>query len=73
MRYVFRCKSYTFTSFNWIYESLYKTDSSRKIIPYWIKDYINYEILVMWIMNDGSYIKNKGIKLSTNSFTLNLL
>jgi len=41
-----------------------------KIIPTWIEDYLSPIALAIWIMDDGGWIKNRGIKLSTNCFTL---
>lgn len=74
-RYYYRFRTFTYTSFNWIYESFYKLDlydnKLRKIVPYeLLKEYFNYEILAIWLQDDGSIYKNKGIKFSTNSFTL---
>lgn len=79
MRYSIRFRTYTYSSFNWIYEGFYKTDINltnnktirRKIVPEFIKDYLTPRALAIWLMDDGCYHKKRGIKFATNSFTLN--
>ncbi len=68
LRYYYRFRTYTFASFNWIYDSFYI--NKRKVIPSYIGDYLTPLALAIWIMDDGSLYKNKGIKFSTNCFTL---
>ncbi len=70
IRYIYRLRSYTFSSFNWIHSSFYP--NNRKVIPTNInlEDYITPLALAIWVMDDGYYHKNKGISFSTNSFTL---
>lgn len=71
VRYTFRFRTFTYTSFYWIYEGFYNnSEKRRKIIPEWIKDYLSPRALAIWIMDDGTYLKNKGLRFSTNSFTL---
>lgn len=66
--YYCRFRTFTFSSFNWIYEGFYA--NKVKIIPNWIDKYIEPISLALWIMDDGCWIKDRGIKLATNSFTL---
>ena len=64
-------KLFTFTSFNWIYDSFYRTANGKtiKIVPNYIADYLTPLGLAHWIMQDGSYQKGQGVYLATNSFT----
>jgi hypothetical protein len=68
LRYYYRFRTYTFSSFNWIYDSFYI--NNRKVIPSFIGDYLTPLALAIWIMDDGSLYKNKGLKFCTNCFTL---
>lgn len=68
IRYYYRFRTYTYSSFNWIYEGFYT--KNRKTIPKWIDLYLTPITLAIWLMDDGQKFKNKGIKFSTNSFTL---
>lgn len=70
LRYIYRFRTYTYSSFNWIHESFYP--NNRKIIPKNInlERYITPLTIAMWIMDDGCLHKNRGISFSTNSFTL---
>lgn len=73
IRYVYRMSTFTFSSFIWIYDAFYtynEKNKRRKIIPPFIEDYFSDKVFAFWIMDDGCYIKQRGIKLSTNSFTL---
>ena len=67
--YFIRFESFTFTSFNWIREAFYP--KTRKIVPLDIGNYLTPLALAIWLMDDGTLIKNKGIKFATNCFTLN--
>lgn len=76
IRYVFRFKSYTYSNLDWIYQEFYSDhfDQStirRKIVPPNLGDYLTPKVLAIWIMDDGCYLKNKGLKFCTNCFTLN--
>ena len=66
--YYCRFRSFTFSSFNWIHEGFYP--KNNKVIPNWIEEYLSPIALAIWIMDDGGWIKDRGIKLSTNCFTL---
>jgi hypothetical protein len=70
IRYVFRFRTFTYSSFNWIYDEFYPGKPNRKIIPEIIKNYINPTAIAIWIMDDGTRLQNKGLRFSTNSFTL---
>jgi len=68
-RKIYRFRTYTFSSFNWIYDEFYPY--KRKIIPKFIDEYLSPSALAIWIMDDGTLYKNKGLKFCTNSYTLN--
>jgi Cytochrome c oxidase subunit III/LAGLIDADG DNA endonuclease family len=68
LRYYYRFRTYTFSSFNWIYDSFYI--NNRKVIPSFIGEYLTPLALAIWIMDDGTLYKNKGLKFCTNCFTL---
>lgn len=68
LRYIYRFRTYTHSSFNWIYDRFYP--QKRKIIPKFLESYLSPMALAIWIMDDGSLYKNRGIKFCTNSFTL---
>jgi hypothetical protein len=69
LQYYCRFRTFTYSSFDWIYNGFYP--KNKKCIPIWIDKYINPISLALWIMDDGGWIKNRGIKLSTNCFKLN--
>jgi len=69
IRYYYRFRTFTFSSFDWIYDAFYPKNS-RKIIPDFIDTYLTPLALAVWMMDDGTSFKNKGFKFSTNSFTL---
>ncbi len=79
LRYIFRFRTYSYSSFSWIYESFYTTNTDintgkttrRKIIPTFLSDYLTPKAIAIWIMDDGTYIKDRGLRFCTNSFTLN--
>lgn len=68
IRYYFRFRTFTYSSFDWIYNGFYK--KNKKIIPNFIEQYLTPLTLAIWIMDDGCKFKNKGIKFCTNCFTL---
>jgi hypothetical protein len=67
--YSYRLRSFTFYSLNWLYDAFYP-NKTRKVIPDFINIYLTPLALAVWMMDDGTSIKNKGFKFSTNSFTL---
>lgn len=68
LRYYFRFRTFTFSSFNWIYEAFYI--NNRKILPQFISEYLSPLTLAIWIMDDGTLVKNKGLSFASHSFTL---
>ena len=67
IRGIIRFNTFSFSSFNWIRESFYP--NGIKIIPSIIDDYLTAQGLAILIMDDGCYIKNKGIRIATLSYT----
>ena len=61
MFYYYRFRTFTYASFNWIYDSFYP-NGSRKIIPELIVTYLTPMALAIWMMDDGTSFKNKGFK-----------
>lgn len=73
IRYYYRFRTFTYSSFNWIYDSFYLNNSNNKrikFVPSFIEEFLSPLALAVWIMDDGTKLKNKGIKFCTNSFTL---
>jgi len=78
-RFNYRLTLFTFTSFNWIYDSFYTIENGvakKKVpAPFFINEYITPLGLAHWIMQDGSFQKGagagagQGIFIATNSFT----
>lgn len=68
IRKVARFTTWTYTSFNWIYDLWY--DNKIKHVPECIDQYMTPLALAIWIMDDGAKI-GKGIKFCTNSFSYN--
>lgn len=66
IRFVYRFNSYTYASFNWIYESFYV--NGTKIVPLNMADYLSPLALAHWIMDDGTKTAD-GIRIATNSFS----
>nr|AHW52535.1 hypothetical protein [Rhizophagus sp. DAOM 213198] len=70
IRYSYRFRTYTYSSFNWIYEEFYPKVNKRKVIPRIIDQYLSPLALAVWIMDDATLYKNKGLRFCTNCFTL---
>ena len=66
VRKIVRFHTWTYTSFNWIYDLWYV--NKVKTVPYCIADYLTPLALAIWIMDDGTKV-SKGLKLCTNSFS----
>lgn len=72
----YRINSYTFTSFNWIYDMFYtyqlinEHQKKTKLVPKNIEEYLTPLALAIWFMDDGSKL-GKGAKIATNCFTYN--
>lgn len=69
-RYIYRFRTYTFSSFNWIYSAFYEAPLGRKSIPPFIAEYLTPLSLAIWIMDDGCFIKDRSVKSRSDSFTL---
>lgn len=67
IRYVLRFKTWSFKSFNWIYEAFYQ--NHEKIVPssFFLNLYLNGRALSHWIMDDGTK-SGSGLTIATNSF-----
>lgn len=65
LRLILRFKTFSFASFNWIYDGFYPNDV--KVVPYFIEQYLSPLALAIWIMNDGALVSS-GLKLTTNNF-----
>jgi ubiquinol-cytochrome c reductase cytochrome b subunit len=63
--FYYRCQTYSYSSFNWIYDSFYLNGVKR--VPENIQDYLTPFALAIWIMNDGR-VDQSGLRLSTNCF-----
>jgi len=68
LAYYCRFRTFTFSSFNWIFEAFYGKDV--KNIPDFIEEYLSPIALAIWIMDDGGWIANRGVKMATNCFSL---
>lgn len=66
VRKILRFKTYTFTSFNWIYQLWYP--NGVKIVPSCIGQYLTPLALAIWLMDDGSKV-GSGFKFCTNCFS----
>jgi hypothetical protein len=78
----YRFNSYTFYSFNWIYDMFYLSKPNQEVaniskdlgfkkvkrIPGNLSEYITPLALAIWFMDDGSKI-NKTVRIATNCFT----
>jgi ubiquinol-cytochrome c reductase cytochrome b subunit len=68
IRKIIRFSTWTYTSFNWIYDLWY--NNNIKQVPKCIEEYLTPLALAIWIMDDGAKV-SKGLKLNTNSFSYN--
>jgi len=71
-RLFFRFKTFSYTSFNFIFDAFYKNVNGKniKIIPKNIIDYLSPHALAVWLMDDGTW-QGAGIRIATNSFSKN--
>ena len=65
LRKIARFQTWTYTSFNWIYDMWYI--NNIKQVPQNIGDYLTPLGLAIWIMDDGGKTSS-GLKLATNGF-----
>jgi hypothetical protein len=70
LRYYYRFRTFTYSSFNWIYDAFYKGPNNRKVLPLFIADYLNAEALAIWIMDDGLLHRDRGLRFCTHNFIL---
>lgn len=66
VRYYYKIRTWSFSSFNWIHDVFYP--NGVKIVPSCIGDYLTPLALAVWIMDDGTAMPY-GLKISTNSFS----
>lgn len=66
VRYLYRFRTFTYTSFNPIYSLFYV--NKVKVVPKNIEKYLTPLALAVWIMDDGGKVSS-GLKIATNSFT----
>lgn len=66
LRYIHRFHSFTYSSFNWIYDLWYV--NGVKSVPKNIVDFITPLAIAIWIMDDGGRV-GKGLKFATNCFS----
>lgn len=59
--------TYTFRSFNWIYDMFYR--KGKKRISPKLENYLTPLALAIWIMDDGGWA-NPGVRISTYNFNL---
>lgn len=65
--YGYEFNTFTFRSFNWIYEMFYK--KGKKVLSPNIGQFITPLALAVWIMDDGGWA-NPGVRISTHRFSL---
>lgn len=68
----FRFTTFSFSSFNWLYEHFYSVNFNHfnlnKVIPFTLlEEYLNEESLAIWFMDDGSKL-GSGFKIATSGF-----
>nr|YP_008475198.1 hypothetical protein [Wickerhamomyces mucosus]AGS44518.1 hypothetical protein [Wickerhamomyces mucosus] len=67
IRYIIRFATWTYDNFNVIHQEWYK--NKIKIVPKSIEKHLTPLALAIWVQDDGGKV-SKGLKLATNSFTL---
>nr|UEP17195.1 hypothetical protein [Russula sp.] len=68
IRKIIRFSTWTYTSFNWIYDLWY--NNKIKHVPECIDQYLTPLALAIWIMDDGAKV-GQSLKFFTNSFSYN--
>ena len=63
----FEFNTFTFRSFNWIYDMFYR--KGKKRISPKLENYLTPLALAIWIMDDGGWA-NPGVRISTYNFNL---
>lgn len=59
LHYYCRFRTFTYSSFNWIYEAFYI--DKVKIVPLQVESFISPIALAVWMMDNGGWIKNRSI------------
>jgi len=71
VRFFCRIRTYSFASFNWIYDAFYSSSSPQRLGKKLPKDLtwtlLTPLALAIWIMDDGTY-EVSGVKIVTNCF-----
>ena len=65
--YFYRLNTYTYSSFNFLWDDFYWDNSLKKRVPLNISSYLTPLALACWIMDDGGRV-GKGVKIATNNF-----
>lgn len=68
LNYYCRFRTFTYSSFNWIYDAFYSNNIKKvgKIVDLFMSPIG----LAVWIMDDAGWIKDRGLRLCTNSYSL---
>jgi hypothetical protein len=69
VRFFYRVRTYSFASFNWIYEAFYPNSKKKevpKVLCAWTL--LTPLALAVWIMNNGTPV-SAGLKIATHAFT----
>jgi ubiquinol-cytochrome c reductase cytochrome b subunit len=67
IRYFYRLRTYSFSSFNWIHEAFYFNNHKRVPI-HLLETYLTPIALAIWIKDDGTR-NNNSLRFCTHSFT----
>lgn len=63
----YQIRTFAFSSLNKYYDLWYV--DKKKVVPCYIENYLTPLALSLWLMGDGSGMRDGGFKLSTHSFT----
>jgi len=67
VRFFYRVRTYSFASFNWIYEAFYSENKVKQVPRDLCWMLLNPLALAVWIMDDGTPVST-GLKLATHCF-----
>jgi hypothetical protein len=67
VRFFFRVRTYSFASFNWIYDAFYSNCKIKEVPKEIIWKLLTPLALAVWIMDDGTPV-GAGLKIATNAF-----
>lgn len=69
--YSYNLNSYSYSNLYWLYNEFYKDGTKdKKVFPLTLINYFNIEVLAIWIMDDGMYYKDKGLRFNSHNFLL---